>query len=119
MDENFIKNRLKQICDEKNLTYYQFSKQYDIPHSTIYSIIHGDRTPSLPLISQICKSLNITISQFFRESDSVIDELSDEENELLNLYNLLSENDKEKLKIYLYGLNHKEIKQKDEYVNGL
>ena len=70
MNELFIIERIKDICNQRQISSYGLSKICDVPHTTIHNIIHNKNIPSLPTLIRICNGLNITISQFFREDIS-------------------------------------------------
>lgn len=118
MNELFIIERIKDICNQRQISSYGLSKICDVPHTTIHNIIHNKNIPSLPTLIRICDGLNITISQFFRE-DISYEMLSEEELELLNLWNNLNFFDKELVKAYIYGLSHKKIEFKKEQNNDI
>ena len=102
MNELFIIERIKNICNERQISSYGLSKICDVPHTTIHNILHNKHIPSLPTLIRICNGLNISISQFFRE-DISSETLSSEELELLNLWNNLDFFDKELVKVYICG----------------
>lgn len=61
-----IKNRITELCNEKNITIYELSKLSGIRATTIYSIINGkSNNPSIISIENICKGLNISVREFF------------------------------------------------------
>lgn len=113
MNELFIIERIKNICEQRQISSYNLSKICDVPHTTIHNILHNKNIPSLPTLIRICTGLNITLSQFFRE-DISSETLSSEELELLNLWNNLDFFDKELVKVYIYGLSHKKIEFEKE-----
>ena len=63
-----LTERIKELL--KNSSYKsinQFCKQNNISNSTFYSFLNGKKAkaPNLITIDKICKSLNISIKEFF------------------------------------------------------
>lgn len=56
---------LKQLRKLHNITTIELSKRCGISQSTISKLENGSRIPDVPTINEICKALNITLSDFF------------------------------------------------------
>lgn len=67
MDENFIRNRLSRLREEKQVSERKMS--LDLGHSTSYirSITCGRSLPSMGEFLYICEYLGITPMEFFNE----------------------------------------------------
>ena len=73
-----IKNRLLQLCDERNITINKLSTICGISPSSIKSILYGrSKNPKIITIKIICDGLNITLGEFFstKEFDALEQEL--------------------------------------------
>lgn len=91
MDEIFQK--LEQIIAEKGWSLYRFSKETNIPLSTIRNIFSRTCYPTLPTLYKISEELDIPISYFFISEISER-ELSSDDEEVLSLYKCLNDEQK-------------------------
>lgn len=65
-EQTILVNRLKQLCREKNLTYYQLSHKSTVPLTTLIHIINGStKNPGIVTILKLCEGLDVTLSEFF------------------------------------------------------
>ena len=61
-----VKDRIVQLCDEKNMTYYKLSVESAVPQSTIKNIVYGkSQNPGIVTIKMLCDGFGITINEFF------------------------------------------------------
>lgn len=104
MNNDFDVNaRIKQLCEERNISYYELAKRSDIPYSTLSTMLHKSNQPSLITLRKICDGLGITLSNFFNvEGESV--SLTDAQNECLSLFNLLSVEEQQLAIAYMKGI---------------
>ena len=104
MSSDFDVNaRIKQLCEERNITYYELAKRSDIPYSTLSRMLHKSNQPSLITLRKICDGLGITLSHFFNvENESV--SLTEAQNECLSLFNLLSVEEQKLAIAYVKGM---------------
>ena len=104
MSSDFDVNaRIKQLCEERNITYYELAKRSDIPYSTLSTMLHKSNQPSLITLRKICDGLGITLSHFFNvENESV--SLTEAQNECLSLFNLLSVEEQKLAIAYVKGM---------------
>lgn len=73
-------------------TEYRLVKETKLPASTLANIFHRGTTPSIPTLEIICDALGISLSQFF--SDSSLVSLTKEQEDLLNRWSTLSQEQK-------------------------
>lgn len=62
INEN-IGNRVKAICDEKQITREQLCKEADLSRATISYLFRGLKNPDLYTVLKICNALDVTISE--------------------------------------------------------
>ncbi len=61
-----VKNRLLQLCEEKNMSYYKLAIESAVPRSTIKSILYGNsQNPGIVTLKMLCDGFGITITEFF------------------------------------------------------
>lgn len=59
-------NRIRQLCEENNITPNGLLYISGVSQSTIKSILNGEsKNPGIVTIKKICDGLNITIGEFF------------------------------------------------------
>ncbi len=72
-----IGNRLKTLCNEKNITIMELAKKTLVAESSIRKIINNKSTkPMLVTLKKLCDGLDITLGEFF--STPEFDELEQE-----------------------------------------
>lgn len=61
-----VKNRILQLCGERNLTINKLATLSALPPSSIKNILYGkSKDPKLTTIKKICDGLEITLGEFF------------------------------------------------------
>ena len=103
MDDKYILDKLQNILEEREWTYYRLAKEADISISTIRNIFRSHYHPSFVTLSKICDGLGITLSQFFSEESNYL-ELTEEQKQLLNSYALLSPHQRELVQAFIKGI---------------
>lgn len=83
-----INARLHKLLNEQGWTRYRLAKESGVPESTLTNIFYRGTTPTIATIEDICKTLHITLSQFFAEDDMV--EMTDELKEFYDAWIALS-----------------------------
>ena len=65
-----VKNRILQLCGERNLTINRLATICALPPSSIKNILYGkSMNPKLLTIKLICDGLDITLSEFFNTEE--------------------------------------------------
>ena len=61
-----VRNRILQLCQERNMTMNRLATVSALPPSSIKNILYGkSQNPKLLTIKLICDGLDITLGQFF------------------------------------------------------
>ncbi|MFR0024633.1 MAG: helix-turn-helix domain-containing protein [Eisenbergiella sp.] len=60
-------NRIKELCDKKQMTMYALSKKTGISQSSLSNLMKGGSTPTFYTLDRICDGLEITLPQFFSD----------------------------------------------------
>lgn len=104
MEQSFdVTNRIKELCKERNMSFYRLSKSSDIPQTTLTNILNRGTVPSIYTLERICDALGITLSQFFSTHDDTY-ELTADQKQVIDLYIQLSPDDKRLVVTYMQGL---------------
>ncbi|MCM1117891.1 MAG: helix-turn-helix transcriptional regulator [bacterium] len=95
--------RIEELCSKGGITRYQLSSRTGISQSALSDIVRKKNVPSLITIERICAAFGITIAQFFTQGEHLPD-LSDEQKELLLLWNGLKLEEKEIVTIFIKSI---------------
>lgn len=61
-----VKNRILELCEQKNYTIYKLAMESGVAPSTIKNILYGkSRNPGIVTLKMLCDGFNITINEFF------------------------------------------------------
>ncbi len=72
MQEIFVIERIKELCEARSWTYYRLAKESGIPYSTLNTMMNKSNSPSIPTLSRICDGFGITLAQFFSDHDESV-----------------------------------------------
>lgn len=107
MDEKVdVLERIRQLCRERNFSYYELAKRSGIPYSTLNTLLLKGTQPSLPTLSKLCSGLGITLQQFFAEKSEEMT-LTPAQKECLSLFSILTSEEQALAIAYMKGLAHK------------
>ena len=106
MIEDDILQRIRFLLEFRHWSLYKLAKQSEIPYSSLNNLFNRNNCPTVATLEKICKGFQISLSEFFDFHKNPLrnQELSLEQQEILNYYNTLSLRDKELLRVYLRGL---------------
>lgn len=57
--------RIKQLCEQKRISYYTLAYRSAISKSTLLNIVHGTN-PTISTVGKICSGFGITMCEFFQ-----------------------------------------------------
>lgn len=101
--ENYIIDRIEELCKQKKLSRYRLSQKAGISQSSLSTLMNRKSVPTIPTLERICEGMGITLAQFFAR-DQILD-LTDEQKDILGLWSSLDEQEKELVKAYIQGLH--------------
>ena len=64
-----INERIKLVLKKYGWTRYKLAKKGDIPESTLNNIFNRGTMPTIATIELICKTLNISLADFFADDE--------------------------------------------------
>lgn len=106
LDEKYIANRIKELCDKKQMSMYALSKKTGISQSSLSNLMKRGSTPTFYTLDRICDGLGITLPQFFSEDIGGL-ELSSEQKKVLETWESLTDKEKAAVEIYVRGMKLK------------
>lgn len=106
LDEKYIANRIRELCDKKQMTMYALSKKTGISQSSLSNLMKRGSTPTFYTLDRICDGLGITLPQFFSDDIGKL-ELSSEQEKVLRMWESLTDKEKEAVEIYVRGMKLK------------
>ena len=101
-----VKERLKQLMDERSWTIYKVAKEANIPWSTVRNMFKRDTEPSIATLECLCRGMGITLPQFFDTENTM--GLSSEQAQMLQQWSKLQEKDRRLISELVDSLNDKE-----------
>ena len=101
-----VKERLKQLMDERGWTIYKVAKEADIPWSTVRNIFKRYTEPSIGTLECICRGMGLTLPQFFDVDNKM--GLTDEQRMLILQWSKLNDRDKRLVGELVDALNEKQ-----------
>lgn len=109
MIEDQIIERIQELCTRKHISLYRLAKNAELPYSSLNNILHRRTCPTVTTLERLCKGLNVSLSEFFDFEIYPIrnENLTADEEELLNKYKNLSTRKRELLHAYMDGLSQK------------
>ena len=91
------RERIQQLMQERNWTIYRLAKESGLSQTTISNIFKRNNEPSIPTLKRLCGAFGITMSQFFAEGDYGDYAVSEEQQELIKDWTLLSDTQRQLL----------------------
>lgn len=106
MIEQDVLNRIEFFLNFKHWSVYKLAKEAGLSYSSLNNIFNRKTCPSIITLEKICYGLGITLSEFFEYNNNPLrnEEISEQEQDILNSYRTLSVSDKKLLEAYLNGL---------------
>ena len=94
---------IKDLCAERNWTYYKLAKEAELPYSTISNMLHRGNIPSVPTLQKMCNGFGISLTSFFHpDMENVC--LTEDQQEVINIFNKLSLEERKQFIAYGMGL---------------
>ena len=104
--EKYIANRVIELYDKKQMSMYALSKKMGISRSSLSNLKKRGSTPTFYTLDRICDGLGITLAQFFSDDIGKL-ELSSELKKVLEIWESLTDKEKEVIEIYVRGMKLK------------
>ncbi len=61
-----VKNRILELCEQKNYTIYKLAMESGVAPSTIKNILYGkSKNPGVVTLKMLCDGFGISINEFF------------------------------------------------------
>lgn len=106
LSENYIIDRILELCEEKGISRYRLAKMAGLSQSSLSTLLNRKSVPTIQTLDKICDGFGITISQFFAGSDTHPD-LTEEQEKLLNAWDELFPEERALVKAYIQGISRK------------
>ena len=101
--ENYIVDRIEELCAAHQMSRYALSQKSGISQSAISELLNRKSVPTIPTIEKISNAFGITIAQFFAK-DEPMPELTEDQKEVLELWIRMNEREKELVLAYIQGI---------------
>lgn len=104
MREEYVLHKIKELLDERRWTLYRLAKEAEVSYSTLSNTFQRNNVPSIPTMIRVCEGFGITLSQFFDEGGTEVQQLSVADQQLLAEFHRLPRSDKKLVLAYMQGL---------------
>lgn len=65
-----VKNKINQLCNEKNMSINKLATESAVPPSTVKNILYGKSVnPGIVTIKMLCDGLGISLTEFFETEE--------------------------------------------------
>jgi transcriptional regulator with XRE-family HTH domain len=91
-----ILKRIEELKDKRGWSNYRLAREANISEGSLNNLFRLNNQPTIPTLEAICAGLGISLSQFFAEADEAVI-LSDEQKEMLDIWNTLNKGQKSAL----------------------
>ena len=95
-----ILEHIKELCAERGWTVYKLADEAGITQSTLSNMFYRKTLPSISTLILICNAFNITLAQFFSETETEF-AVSDDEKRIIKKYRQLTLKDKKIVDVVL------------------
>lgn len=96
LDNKEIYNKVDSLRMKKGWSIYELAKRAGVAPTTIYNWRDRLSSPTLSLLDAVCSSFEITVIDFLLNEDELI-ALSEEQKQLMSLWNKLSSEQKKSI----------------------
>ncbi len=87
--EEYIPKRVKELCSKHKVSKYRLAQLTDMSQTALANIMNKKSIPTVPTLEKICDAFGISIAQFFA-GDGMRPDLTDEQGELLEIWDDLN-----------------------------
>ena len=87
--EEYIPLRIAELCQKRGYTKYRLAQLTGITQTALGNILNQKSMPTMANLERICDAFGISIAQFFA-GDGMRPDLTDEQGELLEIWDDLS-----------------------------
>ena len=101
--EDFVVQRITSLCEERNMSMYKLSQLTGIAQSSLSTMMHGKTLPSIVTLAKLCEGLEISIFDFFDQTEAST-VITNQEKIILRYWNHLNEHQKEVALAFIKGL---------------
>lgn len=103
LTENYIIERIEQLCEQKHISRYRLAQRSGIAQSSLSTLLNRKSVPTFQTLEKICEGFDISLAQFFSEDDE-FPNLTEEQKELLVKWNKMDRHQKELVSAYIDGI---------------
>ena len=99
-----IAKRIRELCSERGWTVYQLMKKCEASKNSVYNAVNGKARITVATLEAICKSLNVSLGEFFRDGETDDIHISRDEKETIVRYRSLNERQRLRVEGYMRAM---------------
>lgn len=104
-----VGNRVTALREQKGWSQYKLYKLAEIGQTTLSDIESGKKVPTVTTLAKICKALEISLSDFFSEDETILVSHNDGEIENLPEYLKKELETYKEFVLYKHGIKKSDI----------
>ena len=101
--EEYIPLRIAELCRKRGYTKYRLAQLTGITQTALGNILNQKSMPTMANLERICDAFEVTIAQFFSEDGRRLN-LTDEQKEILEIWDGLDEKEREIFMTFIRSL---------------
>ena len=91
--------KLREQCENHNISYYALAKEADVSTSTLHALIAGKTKPYMYTVYKLCNALDISILDLLDDEKKV--QFMEQHAHIISLYRKFSRSKKQMLETYM------------------
>ena len=103
MDDNFVLDRIEELCQKKGISHYRLALRSGVHQSSLSTLMNRKSTPNVYTFDKICKGLDMTLAQFFSVDDEFAN-LTDNQRHILKMWGDMPDAEKKAVIAYMEGI---------------
>lgn len=103
LTDDFVLDRIEELCKKKGFSHYRLAMRSGVHQSSLSTMFNRKSTPNVFTLQRICDGLGITLAEFFSPEDAYAG-LTEEENNLLTMYDQMNDTQRGLVNAYIQGL---------------
>lgn len=103
-----IVKKIDEIRVKRGWTFYRLAQESGLTQQTFTKWMEGKTVPTITALKAVCDAYNITLANFFAESDMV--EVTPETKSIFDNWNILNNKEKESIKLIIDNYMNKKQK---------
>lgn len=107
MRKEYVAIKITHLLNERDWTLCRLAKESGVQITNLKEICFRGRIPTIPTIIKICNGFGITLSEFFDEGNTTINQLMVSDQQLIGYFHAMTSADKNRVADYVHILSNR------------